>query len=83
VTIDPTLHDMPPDGGKVQLDQTGAFRGPIAIDTTQLATGPQKLVVVSPADHPDRGSTQSGVMASRSPLTTCGRRSLTTSAHPS
>jgi hypothetical protein len=63
VTIDPAFHDVPPDSGKVQLDQTGAFRGPIAVDTTQLANGPHKLVVVSSADHPDRGSTQSGVMA--------------------
>lgn len=43
---------MPRDSGKVQLDQTGAFRGPIAIDTTQLANGPHKLVVVSSADQP-------------------------------
>ena len=63
VTIDPAFHDMPPDRGKVQLDRTGAFRGPIAIDTTQLANGPHKLVVLSSADHRDRGSTQSGVMA--------------------
>jgi hypothetical protein len=63
VTIDPAFHDMPPDSGKVQLEQTGAFRGPIAIDTTQLANGPHKLVIVSSAAHPDRGSTQSGVLA--------------------
>ena len=63
VTIDPAFHDMPPDRGKVQLDQPGAFRGPIAIDTTQLANGPHKLVVVSSAGHPDSGSTQSGVLA--------------------
>ena len=62
VTIDPAFHDMPPDRGKVQLDQTGAFRGPIAVDTTQLANGPHKLVVASSADNPNRGSTQSGVM---------------------
>jgi hypothetical protein len=62
VTIDPAFHDMPPDRGRVQLDQSGAFDGPIAIDTTQLANGPHKLVVVSSADHTDRGSTQSGVM---------------------
>jgi hypothetical protein len=35
------------DSGKVQLDQNGAFRGPIAIDATQLANGLHKLVVVS------------------------------------
>jgi hypothetical protein len=63
VTIDPAFHDMPPDSGRVQLDQIGAFRGPIAIDTTQLANGPHKLVVVSSAAHADRGSTQSGVLA--------------------
>jgi hypothetical protein len=40
VTIDPAFHDMPLDSGKIQIDQTGAFRGPIAIDTTQLANGP-------------------------------------------
>ena len=60
-TIDPAFHNMPPDRGKVQLDQTGAFRGPISIDTTQLANGRHKLVVASSADNPDRGSTQSGV----------------------
>jgi hypothetical protein len=63
VTIDPAFHDMPPDSGRVQLDQIGAFRGPIAIDTTQLANGPHKLVVVSSAAHADRGTTQSGVLA--------------------
>jgi hypothetical protein len=62
VTIDPAFHDLPPDRGKVQLDQTGAFRGPISIDTTQLANGPHKLVVASSADDQNRGSTQSGVM---------------------
>ena len=40
----------------------GAFRGPVSIDTTQLANGPHKLVVASSADNPNRGSTQSGVM---------------------
>jgi hypothetical protein len=47
LTIDPAFHDVPPDSGKVQPDQTGAFRGPIAIDTTQVANGPHNLVVVS------------------------------------
>jgi hypothetical protein len=63
VTIDPALHNVPPDNGKVQLDQAGAFGGSIAIDTTQLANGPHKLVIISSADHSDRGSTQSGVLA--------------------
>jgi hypothetical protein len=62
VTIDPALHNVPPDDGKVQLDQAGSFGGSIAIDTTRLANGPHKLVIVSSADHPDRGSTQSGVV---------------------
>jgi hypothetical protein len=74
VTIDPAFHDMPPDSGKVRLDQTGAFRGPIAIDTTQLANGPHTLVAVSSADHPDHGSTRSGVMAIPFTPTTCRRR---------
>jgi len=63
VTIDPAFHNVPPDNGKVQLDQAGSFRGSIPIDTTQLANGPHKLVIVSSADHLDRGSTQSGVVA--------------------
>jgi hypothetical protein len=63
VTIDPAFHNLPPDNGKVELDQAGSFRGSVAIDTTQLANGPHKLVIVSSADHLDRGSTQSGVVA--------------------
>jgi hypothetical protein len=62
-TVDPSFHPMPPDRGKVQLDQAGPFRGFLSIDTTQLANGVHHLVIISSADHPDRGSTQSGVIA--------------------
>ena len=83
MTIDPAFHNMLPDSGKVQLDQTGAFRGPIAVDTTQLANGPHKLVVVSSADHSDRGSTQSGVMVIPFTVDNLGAEGLDHSAHPS
>lgn len=62
VTVDPDFHAIPEKRGFVQVDQPGAFRGFLAIDTTRLANGPHKLVVIASADHPDLGSVQSGVV---------------------
>jgi hypothetical protein len=61
VTVDPDFHAMPERRGWVQIDQSGAFKGPLAIDTTKLANGPHKLAIVASADHGALGSTQSGV----------------------
>jgi hypothetical protein len=63
VTVDPSFHAVPPDRGQVQVDQPGPFRGEITIDTTQLTNGSHHLLIISSADHPDRGSTQSGVVS--------------------
>ena len=42
-SIDPSFHAVPPYAGQVLLAQSGAYKGTLTIDTTQLSNGPHKL----------------------------------------
>lgn len=53
-SIDPAFHASPPSEGRVLLDRTGAYKGPVTIDTTTLPNGPHKLFLR--ADSPCDGS---------------------------
>jgi len=63
VTVDPNFHAVPESSGWVQVRQSGPYRGFLTIDTTKLANGPHKLVVIASTDQLVFGSTQSGVAA--------------------
>lgn len=62
VTLDPDFHAVPANQGTVLRDVNGPISPTtLSIDTTQLADGPHKLVIVASHNHLDLGSTQSGV----------------------
>ena len=47
VSIDPAFHATPELPGLVLIDQPGEYRGPVCVDTTQLANGEHKLFIRS------------------------------------
>ena len=62
VTVDPGFHAIPPNMGIVLRDATGAYNGTVSIDTTTLANGTHKLVIISQTDWND--SLAPGIQAS-------------------
>lgn len=54
VSVDPAFHANPPYTGRVLLDQSGAYKGPVRIDTTTLTNGLHKLFIR--ADAPCDGT---------------------------
>lgn len=59
VMIDPQLHAVPEDHGMMILHRLGPFKGRLSIDTTELADGPHRLMILGSAKE-SVGSTLSG-----------------------
>ena len=62
VALDPDFHAHPEDFGTIVVDEAGPIERPLVIDTTALANGAHRLVIIASAEEPV-GSTLSGVLA--------------------
>lgn len=61
VSVDPAFHAVPVNPGYVVLDQAGAYKGPVSIDTTRLANGVHKLFIRSDAPCDGTASNNCGL----------------------